>query len=96
MNSSSVASTVLQGAPQLGYLGTTTSSRAKLSQALPPPSQEEEKENLYLSDLLPAGLDVHGSTSAPPQTSRYPDQSARCHRFRWSFYSNFFTFKRWN
>lgn len=64
-------SAVLQGAPQLGYLGTTASSRAKLSQAPPTSGQEEEKENLYSSDLQPAGVDVSSSTSAAPQTRRY-------------------------
>ncbi|KAF1393444.1 hypothetical protein PFLUV_G00015760 [Perca fluviatilis] len=50
---SSVASAAQQGAPRLGYLGTTASSRAKLSQDAPPSGpEEEEKENL--ADLQPA------------------------------------------
>lgn len=78
-------SAVQQGAPRLGYLGTTASSRAKLSQDPPTSStqdqDQEEKKNLSSSSssdlqppapLLSAGLDLH-STKADPlqdQTSR--------------------------
>ncbi|KAM7412391.1 hypothetical protein PAMA_019993 [Pampus argenteus] len=59
---------VQQGAPRLGYLGTTASSRAKVSQDAPSStstSQEEDKENLSTSsdDLL----DQTSSVSLPSQ-----------------------------
>ncbi|XP_068561178.1 WD repeat-containing protein 62 isoform X3 [Cebidichthys violaceus] len=59
-------------APRLGYLGTTTSSRAKLIQD-PAPTAQEEKENLSSSDLQPpapllsAGLDLHRTKPDPHQ-----------------------------
>ncbi|KAE8294828.1 WD repeat-containing protein 62 [Larimichthys crocea] len=63
---SSVASTVQQAPPRLGYLGTTASSRAKLSQDSTSTQEEEEKENLPSSSsdlhLLSAGLDFQGNT----------------------------------
>ncbi|XP_070685010.1 WD repeat-containing protein 62 isoform X2 [Pempheris klunzingeri] len=68
-SSSDVASRTV--VPRLGYLGTTASSRAKLSQDPPTTSsQEEEKENVCCSssDLQsPAGLHLHGITPEPPQ-----------------------------
>lgn len=77
-NSSSVTA-VQQGAPRLGYLGTTASSRAKLSQDPPDSStstQEEERENLCSSSdlqpsapLLSAGLDL-GAKSEPHQDQK--------------------------
>ncbi|KAM9358601.1 WD repeat-containing protein 62 [Symphorus nematophorus] len=71
-----------QGAPRLGYLGTTASSRAKLSQDSSTGStssstqEEEEKENPSSSScsdlqppapLLSAGLDPHGTKPDPHQ-----------------------------
>lgn len=81
-HNSSVVSAVQQGAPRLGYLGTTASSRAKLSQDPPTSStqEEEEKENLSSSSdlqppvpLLSTGLDLHSTKPDPhqDQTSRY-------------------------
>ncbi|XP_068173513.1 WD repeat-containing protein 62-like isoform X2 [Antennarius striatus] len=61
VTSRAVASSVQQGAPRLGYLGTTASSRAKLTQDPPTSSPEEEKENL---SSCPA---PHGATPAPHQ-----------------------------
>ncbi|GLD65736.1 mitogen-activated protein kinase-binding protein 1-like protein, partial [Lates japonicus] len=76
-HNSSLTSGVQQGAPRLGYLGTTASSRAKVSQDPPTSStistQEEEKENLSSSDpqppasLLSAGLDPHSPKPDPHQ-----------------------------
>ncbi|KAK9520366.1 hypothetical protein VZT92_020259 [Zoarces viviparus] len=43
-HNSCVVSAVQQAAPRLGYLGTTASSRAKLSQDPPTTAQEEEEE----------------------------------------------------
>ncbi|XP_035857493.1 WD repeat-containing protein 62 isoform X2 [Sander lucioperca] len=65
-SSSSVASAGQPGAPRLGYLGTTASSRAKLSQDAPPSGPEEEKENL--ADLQPETpqLELTGSVSLSP------------------------------
>lgn len=79
-----MASAVQQGAPRLGYLGTTASSRAKLSQDPPTnSSQEEEKENLSSSDLLlSAGLDLHGTKPDPLQ-----DRTGRYHCSLLCFYS---------
>ncbi|XP_026229483.1 WD repeat-containing protein 62 isoform X3 [Anabas testudineus] len=64
-----VAPAVQQGAPRLGYLGTTASSRAKLIHETPSSTQEEEKENLSSLDpqspspLLSADLDLHSNKS---------------------------------
>ncbi|XP_073344459.1 WD repeat-containing protein 62 isoform X2 [Pagrus major] len=73
-HNSSAASAVQQAAPRLGYLGTTASSRAKLSQDPPASSTQEEKENPSSSSdlqppapLLSAGLDLHGTKPDPPQ-----------------------------
>ncbi|XP_051255549.1 WD repeat-containing protein 62 isoform X2 [Dicentrarchus labrax] len=74
-HNSSLVSTVQQGAPRLGYLGTTASSRAKLSQESPTSTQEEEeKENLSSSSSsssselqLPAGLELHSTKTDPHQ-----------------------------
>ncbi|XP_035531636.1 WD repeat-containing protein 62-like [Morone saxatilis] len=74
-HNSSLVSTVQQGAPRLGYLGTTASSRAKLSQESPTSTQdEEEKENLSSSSelQLPAGLELHSTKTDPHQ-----DQTSR-------------------
>lgn len=77
-HNSSVAPAVQQGAPRLGYLGTTASSRAKLIHDTPTPTQEEEKENVSLDQqppvpLLSVGLDLHSNKSDThqDQTSRY-------------------------
>ncbi|XP_028276033.1 WD repeat-containing protein 62 isoform X2 [Parambassis ranga] len=63
---SSTQSSGRQGASRLGYLGSTTSSRAKLSQdSMSSATQEVKKENLPSSDLQPAaaplspGPDLH-------------------------------------
>ncbi|XP_054462647.1 WD repeat-containing protein 62 isoform X2 [Anoplopoma fimbria] len=74
---SCVASVVQQGASRLGYLGTTASSRAKLSQDPPTSTQEEEdeeKENLSTSSdlqpqalLLSAGLELLSTKPDPHQ-----------------------------
>lgn len=73
-----VAPAVQQGAPRLGYLGTTASSRAKLIHETPSSTQEEEKENLSSLDpqspspLLSADLDLHSNKyDAQDWTSRY-------------------------
>ncbi|XP_040902741.1 WD repeat-containing protein 62 isoform X2 [Toxotes jaculatrix] len=76
-HNSSVMSAVQQGAPRLGYLGTTASSRAKVSQDPPTSStstQEEEKENLPSSSdpqppasPLSAGLDLDSTKPDPQQ-----------------------------
>nr|XP_046246031.1 WD repeat-containing protein 62 isoform X3 [Scatophagus argus] len=76
-HTSSVVSSVQHGTPQLGYLGTTASSRAKLSQDQPTSTctQEEEKENMSSSPadlqppapLLPAGLDLCSTRANPHQ-----------------------------
>ncbi|XP_075932557.1 WD repeat-containing protein 62-like, partial [Anarhichas minor] len=76
-HNSCVVTAVQQAAPRLGYLGTTASSRAKLSQDPPTTAQEEEeeekKENLSSSGLqppaplLPAGLDLHSTKPDPHQ-----------------------------
>ncbi|XP_071352730.1 WD repeat-containing protein 62 isoform X2 [Trachinotus anak] len=65
------------GLPRLGYLGTTASSRAKVSQEPPTSStstQEEDEENQSSSSeaqppapLLAAGLDLHSTKSDPHQ-----------------------------
>lgn len=70
---SCVVSAVQQAAPRLGYLGTTASSRAKLSQDPPTTAQEEEEKENLSSDLqppaplLPAGLDLHSTKPDPHQ-----------------------------
>ncbi|XP_076590644.1 WD repeat-containing protein 62 isoform X3 [Chaetodon auriga] len=78
-SSSSVASPVQQGAPRLGYLGTTASSRAKVSQDPPTSSQEEENLSSSSSDLQPpapmpsSGLDPHQDRTSP-QVSATPTE----------------------
>ncbi|XP_039986546.1 WD repeat-containing protein 62 isoform X2 [Xiphias gladius] len=73
-HNSSAMSAVQQGAPRLGYLGTTASSRAKVSQDPSTSTQEEEKENLSSSSdpqppapLPSADLDLHSTKPNPHQ-----------------------------
>ncbi|KAI3354531.1 hypothetical protein L3Q82_018513 [Scortum barcoo] len=61
-HNSSVASSVQQGAPRLGYLGTTASSRAKLSQEENLPSSSDLQPPAH---LLSAGLDLLGTKPDP-------------------------------
>ncbi|XP_030299565.1 WD repeat-containing protein 62-like isoform X4 [Sparus aurata] len=76
----SAVSAVQQGASRLGYLGTTASSRAKLSLDASTASTQEEKENLSSSDLLPpapllsTGPDLHGTKPDPPQDQTSSDE----------------------
>ncbi|XP_029302566.1 WD repeat-containing protein 62 isoform X2 [Cottoperca gobio] len=71
-HNTSVGSAVQQGAPRLGYLGTTASSRAKNSQEAS--SAQEDEENLSSSSdlqpaapLLSAGLDLYSTKLDPDQ-----------------------------
>ncbi|KAG7225929.1 hypothetical protein INR49_018530 [Caranx melampygus] len=75
-HNSSVTSAVQQGPSRYGYLGTTASSRAKVSQDTPSSAfmQEEGKENLSsssepqpLAPMLAAGVDLHTPTAKPHQ-----------------------------
>lgn len=64
-----VAQAGAEAAVRLGYLGTTASSRAKLTHDTNPFTQEEEKENVCcLEPRPPASLDLNGTSS---ETGRY-------------------------
>ncbi|XP_041797432.1 WD repeat-containing protein 62 isoform X3 [Chelmon rostratus] len=72
-HTSSMTSAVQQGAPRLGYLGTTASSRAKLSQDPPTFStslQEEEERLSSSSDLQPPAPDQDRTSSGVVQKSQ--------------------------
>ncbi|XP_038549160.1 WD repeat-containing protein 62 isoform X4 [Micropterus salmoides] len=82
-HNSSLASAVQHGGPRLGYLGTTASSRAKLSQDTPTSTEdedEEKKKNVSCSSdlqppspLLSAGLDLHSTKTEPHQDQTSSD-----------------------